>query len=67
MSDHVWNTIGEYMQAKYEADKDLVERTAFKWTILRPGYLTNEPGTGKAMIGKTPLAPLISVRVYSWL
>ncbi|KAH8829350.1 NADH(P)-binding-domain-containing protein [Flagelloscypha sp. PMI_526] len=49
-----------YIKAKYIADKNLTKRTAFKWTILRPGGLTNEPGTGKASVGKTHLSPTIS-------
>jgi hypothetical protein len=50
------------MNYKYEADKNLVQRTAFKWTILRPGSLSDENGTGKASIGRTHLTPPISVR-----
>lgn len=42
-----------YMHWKYEADKNLVKRDAFKWTILRPGGLTHNPGTGKASVGRT--------------
>jgi hypothetical protein len=49
------------MKWKYEADKNLSQRTAFKWTILRPGGLNNEPGTGKASIGRTHLTPTVSV------
>ncbi|KAJ7674257.1 NADH(P)-binding-domain-containing protein [Mycena rosella] len=52
--------IAAYMKWKYEADKNLAQRDAFQWTILRPGGLTNEPGTGKASIGRTHLAPTIS-------
>ncbi|KXN83269.1 hypothetical protein AN958_01640 [Leucoagaricus sp. SymC.cos] len=52
--------IPAYMKWKYEADKNLVQRTAFKWTILRPGGLNNEPGQGKASIGRTHLSPTIS-------
>lgn len=59
-SEAVWQSIGRYMQAKYDADKNLVQRTAFKWTILRPGHLTNEPGTGRATVGKAPLGTSIS-------
>ena len=51
-----------YVDYKYKADKNLVQRSAFKWTILRPGGLTSEPGTGKASIGRTHLSPTISVR-----
>ncbi|KAJ7832289.1 NADH(P)-binding-domain-containing protein, partial [Mycena leptocephala] len=52
--------IAAYMKWKYEADKNLVKRDAFKWTILRPGGLNNEPGTGKASIGRTHLTPTVS-------
>lgn len=62
-SENVWKAIGTYMQAKYDADKNLATRTAFKWTILRPGRLTHEPGVGKASVGKAPLSTAISV---SW-
>ena len=61
MAERVRKAIGAYMQAKYDADKDLVKRTAFKWTILRPGGLSNEPGTGKASIGRTHITKTISV------
>ncbi|XP_006455918.1 hypothetical protein AGABI2DRAFT_210556 [Agaricus bisporus var. bisporus H97] len=54
------SVLGTYMKMKYEADKNLVQRTAFKWTILRPGALSDEPGTGKASIGRTHLTPSIS-------
>lgn len=55
------SVIGAYMQAKYEADADLVRRTAFQWTIFRPGGLSNEPGTGTGAIGKAHLKRQISV------
>jgi len=48
------------MKYKYEADKNLVKRDAFKWTILRPGGLTDGKGTGKADIGRTHLSKTIS-------
>ena len=49
------------MHWKYEADKNLVKRDAFKWTIVRPGGLSNNPGTGKADIGRAHLEKTISV------
>lgn len=52
--------IPAYFKYKLEADKNLVKRTAFKWTILRPGHLTEEKGTGKASIGRTHLSPSIA-------
>ncbi|VDB92248.1 unnamed protein product [Peniophora sp. CBMAI 1063] len=54
------SVMGHYLEMKYMADKNLTERTAFKWSILRPGTLNDEPGTGKATIGRTHLTPLIS-------
>ncbi|KAF5347317.1 hypothetical protein D9756_009915 [Leucocoprinus leucothites] len=50
-------TLATFVHWKYEADKNLVQRTTFKWTILRPGTLKDEPGTGKATIGRTHLRP----------
>ncbi len=35
-----------YLRAKGAADADLSSRAGLDWTILRPGRLTNEPGTG---------------------
>lgn len=61
VSDWLRDKIAAYMQWKYEADKDLVERTAFSWTILRPGTLTHEPGVGKACIGRTHITESIAV------
>ena len=46
-----WSAIGTYMQAKYDADTNLAKRNAFSWTILRPGSLSDEPGTRKATVG----------------
>ncbi|KAH7913343.1 NADH(P)-binding-domain-containing protein [Hygrophoropsis aurantiaca] len=60
VSQMVRAQIPAYMHWKYEADKDLVQRTAFKWFILRPGGLTNNPGTGKADIGVTHIGQTIS-------
>jgi NAD(P)H-binding len=54
-----------YYKWKYEADKNLVARTAFRWTILRPGTLTDEPGTGLVEIGRTHLKQGIPVRIRS--
>ena len=35
-----------YLRAKGAADAYLTSRAGLDWTILRPGRLTNEPGTG---------------------
>lgn len=39
-----------YLQAKGEADADVRARTALQTTILRPGRLTDESGTGRVML-----------------
>ncbi|MEV0612323.1 SDR family oxidoreductase [Nonomuraea sp. NPDC050404] len=41
--DEVW---AAYIRAKTEAEEDLRRRDGLAWTILRPGRLTDEPGTG---------------------
>lgn len=41
---------GTYLRAKGQADKELSE-SGLDYTILRPGPLTNDPGTGKITIG----------------
>jgi uncharacterized protein YbjT (DUF2867 family) len=38
-----------YLKAKWAAEEDL-RRRDLDWTILRPGGLTNEPGTGKILL-----------------
>jgi nucleoside-diphosphate-sugar epimerase len=59
-SNRLRKVIPTYMHWKYEADKNLVKRTAFKWTILRPGGLSNNPGEGKVDAGRTHLGKMIS-------
>ncbi|GAA4901831.1 putative NADH-flavin reductase [Stackebrandtia albiflava] len=36
-----------YLRAKGAADRDLRQRESLRWTIIRPGRLTDEPGTGR--------------------
>ncbi|MFL1382404.1 MULTISPECIES: NAD(P)H-binding protein [unclassified Nocardiopsis] len=49
-SDEVW---AAYVEAKRAADDDLRERTLeLDWTILRPGRLTDGPGTGRVALGE---------------
>jgi uncharacterized protein YbjT (DUF2867 family) len=43
---------GAYLRAKAAADQDLRARD-LDWTILRPGRLTNEPGTGLVRLGSS--------------
>ncbi|MGB3437928.1 MAG: NAD(P)H-binding protein [Actinophytocola sp.] len=35
-----------YLRAKDAADRAVIERSGLDWTILRPGRLTDDPGTG---------------------
>ncbi|KAJ1684123.1 hypothetical protein LUZ63_020692 [Rhynchospora breviuscula] len=39
-----------YLRAKLAADEDLQKRS-LAWTIVRPGKLTDEPGTGLVQVG----------------
>jgi nucleoside-diphosphate-sugar epimerase len=40
-----------YLRAKGEADANVLSRTALRTTVVRPGRLTDEPGTGLVAIG----------------
>ncbi|MFC9457421.1 MULTISPECIES: NAD(P)H-binding protein [unclassified Streptomyces] len=48
-----------YLRAKGEADASVRARTGLDWTILRPGMLTNDAGTGlvrlEASTGRGPV------------
>ena len=41
-----------YLRAKLAAEDDL-RRRALDWTVLRPGRLTDEPGTGRVRLAPT--------------
>lgn len=40
-----------YLRAKGAADADISARPGLDWTILRPGALTDEAGTGQVQLG----------------
>ncbi|MBH1935106.1 NAD(P)H-binding protein [Streptomyces sp. AV19] len=42
-----------YLRAKGAADADVRSRAGLDWTVLRPGRLTDEPGTGLVALGET--------------
>lgn len=42
-----------YLRAKAAADADIRSRAGLDWTILRPGRLTNDPGTGRVTLAET--------------
>ncbi|WP_328732311.1 NAD(P)H-binding protein [Streptomyces caniferus] len=39
-----------YLRAKAAADTDIRSRAGLDWTILRPGRLTGDPGTGRVTL-----------------
>ena len=41
-----------YLRAKGAADDDLRSRSGLDWTVLRPGSLRNEPGTGRVLLAE---------------
>ena len=63
MSQTLRQSIPAWVKWKYAADLELSKRTAFKWFILRPGGLLDEPGAGKADIGVTHISERIAVSV----
>lgn len=44
-----WSSIKHYMVAKHHADK-ILEQSGLTYTIIRPGGLLNERGSGKVLI-----------------
>jgi putative NADH-flavin reductase len=47
-SDDVYQA---YLRAKAAADRDLRARDSLEWTIVRPGRLSDDEGTGKVDLG----------------
>lgn len=45
------DVFGEYLRAKAEADRALAA-SGLDFTIVRPGALTDEPGTGRVRVGE---------------
>ena len=41
-----------YLRAKLAAERDLLARTALSTTVLRPGGLTDDPGTGRVTLAR---------------
>lgn len=60
--------IGHYYDCKLEADRNIVQRTEFPWTILRPGHLQDTEPTGKVSLGRTHMGGLpVSARGCMWI
>lgn len=53
--DDTEEVFAAYLRAKSAAEADLVRRD-LDWTIVRPGGLTNDPGTGRVRL-EEPLIP----------
>ena len=52
-TDAVW---AAYLAAK-KAAEDAIRASALAWTILRPGALTDDPGTGRVLLAPPPVPP----------
>ncbi|MHA6791944.1 SDR family oxidoreductase [Pseudonocardia bannensis] len=50
-TDEVW---AAYLRAK-KAAEDAIRATDLDWTILRPGRLTDDPGTGRVRLAPPPV------------
>ena len=50
-TDEVW---AAYLAAK-KAAEDAIRASALAWTILRPGALTDDPGTGRVLLAPPPV------------
>jgi uncharacterized protein YbjT (DUF2867 family) len=48
-----------YLRAKAEADRALAASDR-AWTIVRPGFLTDDPGTGRVWVGTEPFRGEVS-------
>jgi nucleoside-diphosphate-sugar epimerase len=61
---------GIYLRAKAEADQ-AVQASDRQWTIVRPGRLTDDPGTGRARIALAPFRGQVPrddmAAVLAWL
>ncbi|WP_370419794.1 NAD(P)H-binding protein [Streptomyces sp. QH1-20] len=42
-----------YLRAKGAADDDVRSRAGLDWTVLRPGRLTDDPGTGRVTLAES--------------
>ncbi len=62
-SKMIWGMMGAYMRARYASDKSLVEENGQRgldYTIVRPGWLSQDPGTGNIAAGKAKVSKMVS-------
>ena len=63
VSDRVWGAIQPYMEAKFKADRDLRvnnSKRGLRYTIVRPGHLSDEPGKNTVVAGKVSIETSVS-------
>jgi nucleoside-diphosphate-sugar epimerase len=64
------DVFGVYLRAKAEADQ-AVQASDRQWTIIRPGRLTDDPGTGRVRIESAPFRGQVPrddvAAVVAWL
>jgi nucleoside-diphosphate-sugar epimerase len=64
VSDELWGMLPVYMEAKFAADRDLVEGNAkrgLEYTIIRPTWYDNDgEWTGKVSAGRVGMIPKVS-------
>jgi nucleoside-diphosphate-sugar epimerase len=53
------DTFSVYLRAKADADRALMESDR-AWTIVRPGFLTDDPGAGRVRIQVEPIREQVS-------
>jgi uncharacterized protein YbjT (DUF2867 family) len=51
-TDEVW---AAYLQAKKAAEQSVRAYDDLDWTVLRPGRLTDDPGTGRVLLSAPPV------------
>lgn len=62
-SEMIWKGIGHFLKAKFKADKELRtgnDKRGLEYTMIRPGGLSNEPGTEIVSAGKVHLGQMVT-------
>jgi uncharacterized protein YbjT (DUF2867 family) len=50
--DGASEAMGPYLQAKRDAD-DALKQSGLDWTVVKPGHLTDAPGSGRVRVSRT--------------
>lgn len=62
-SKSIWSTFGSYFRARLASDKSLVDgnnKRNLDYTIVRPGWMSSAPGTGKVCAGRCRISEMVS-------